>query len=60
MNTLCKNAKKRVWSDEEISFLCENWGQKSVGQIAGKLKRSKIAVMSKADRLKLGGIFRCW
>lgn len=52
MNTLCK--KKPTWSEEEIDFLSESWGQQSIKRIAGKLKRSEKAVMLMASRLKLG------
>lgn len=48
--------KKYYWSDEEILFLEENWGKKSMKCIAKNLNKSVHAVNVKAKRLKLGGI----
>lgn len=44
----------KKWSEEEIQYLCDNWGSKSIGTITRRLKRSKSAILNKATRLKLG------
>ncbi len=45
-------AKK--WSEEEIQYLHDNWGSKSLGTMSRSLKRSICAIQLKASRLKLG------
>lgn len=45
---------KRNWTEEEIEFLTEAWGNKSVPLIASHLNRSVEAVKQKARGLNLG------
>ena len=42
------------WSNEEIEFLEDNWGYKSIPVIAKSLNRTINAVKVKAVRLGLG------
>lgn len=42
------------WSQEELDYLCNTWGQRSIPSIANKLGRSIEAVKLKAGRLGLG------
>lgn len=42
------------WSNEEVEFLEESWGNKSIPAIARKLDRSTNAVIKKAWKLGLG------
>lgn len=42
------------WIEEEISYLEDKWGVKSVEAIAKKLNKTKTAILIKAKRLKLG------
>lgn len=44
----------RLWTKEEITFLEESWGYKSVKTIAKMLNRSENAVLIKKDKLGLG------
>lgn len=44
------------WTKEEIEYLEENFGLKTVKAIARKLNRSEDAVIIKAKRIGLGGI----
>jgi len=46
--------RKPNWTQEEIEYLCENWGQVSIKAIAGKLNRTETAVQIKAAKLNLG------
>lgn len=41
----------RCWTKEELKFLDENWGTRSVAYLAEKLERSQEAVSQKAYRL---------
>ncbi len=45
------------WSKKEKEYLTENWGKKSLGEIARSLKRTKYAVERRVRKMKLGGIF---
>lgn len=45
-------AKK--WTAEEIEYLKESWGNKSIATIAKKLNRSESAVLNKKHKLGLG------
>lgn len=45
-------AKK--WTAEEIEYLKESWGNKSIATIAKKLNKSENAVINKKNRLGLG------
>lgn len=47
------NAKK-TWTEEDIFFLRENWGRRSIKFIAHKLGRSKNAVICRVRRMGLG------
>lgn len=49
----CDDMAKR-WSEEEIQYLRDNWGYKSIGTMGRSLKRSKNAIVIKASKLKLG------
>lgn len=42
------------WNEEEIQYLSDNWGVKSLDTICRKLNRSKNAVRVKVQRLGLG------
>jgi hypothetical protein len=44
----------RLWSEEELQYLEEKWGNVCIDYIAKKLDRSKYAIRIKADKLKLG------
>lgn len=44
----------KKWSEEEIQYLHDKWGSKSLGTMSRSLKRSKNAILVKAGRLKLG------
>lgn len=44
----------RVWTQEETTYLKDNWGIVSVKTIAKTLNRSESSVLSKKDKLKLG------
>lgn len=46
----------KKWTAEEIEYLKESWGNKSIATIAKNLNRSEKAVNSKKDRLNLGGV----
>jgi len=43
-----------MWSSEEVNYLQESWGEKSVEVISKNLNRNISAVMNKKYRLKLG------
>lgn len=53
-----KNVKpqnsNKSWSQEEIDYLEDSWGQMSVPTIAKKLSRSENAILIKSQRLSLG------
>ncbi len=49
-----KSQVNRVWTEEDIDFLSENWGLKSLKTIATKLNRTQIAVKYQAQKLGLG------
>lgn len=42
------------WTPEQISYLQENWGEKTIPQIAKALGRSSDAIAIKSNRLGLG------
>lgn len=42
------------WTHEEIEYLKENWGTKSVPALAEKLGRSQSSILVRKDRLNLG------
>lgn len=44
----------RKWTADEIEYLKESWGTKSVKTIARTLNRTETAIIVKKDRLKLG------
>jgi predicted DNA-binding transcriptional regulator AlpA len=46
--------EERRWTEEEKSILEQDWGRISIDMIAQKVKRSKLAVRVKAERLGLG------
>lgn len=43
------------WTDEDLNYLMENWGNKTETKIAEALNRTQTAVHLKAKRLQLGG-----
>lgn len=49
-------AKSPNYTKEEIEYLENNWGKKSMIEIANELNRSSIGIEIKASRLGLGGI----
>lgn len=42
------------WSEQEVIYLQDNWGTLSIEYIAKKLKRSKVAISNRANKLGLG------
>lgn len=42
------------WTNEEVEYLQEKWGVISMEGISRKLKRTEMAIRTKAQRLKLG------
>lgn len=50
-----KGRRKAGWKPEELEYLQEVWGQKTIPQIARKLGRSVNAVKVKSYRMGLGG-----
>lgn len=46
------------WSDEDIDFLIENWGEFSMKHFVKTLKRNEEAISQKAYRLGLGPYYR--
>lgn len=44
----------RRWTNDEITYLEENWGTVSIKAISKKLQRSEVAIISRARKLKLG------
>ena len=50
-------AKCIKWSAKDEEFLIDKWGVMEIDAIAKKLKRTYLAVMIKAKRLKLGGFY---
>ena len=46
----------RKWKPEELQFLEDNWGTKSVPAIARALNRTSNGVIVKAQRLGLGSV----
>lgn len=47
----------RIWTTEEVEYLIDTYGNKSIESIANYLGRSKIAVVEKAQRVGLGSFF---
>lgn len=47
----------RRWDEVEVCYLKKNWGYKTIKFIAEKLKRTEMAVIIKANRLKLGSYY---
>lgn len=46
--------KWRRWTQEEVSYLRDNWGRVSIGYLARKLDRTESAVLNKVQELGLG------
>ena len=44
----------RSWTEEEMNFLEENWGTKSVKVLAKSLDKTESAIINKSQRLNLG------
>ena len=44
----------KFWSAEEVEYLEENWGIKSIPNIAKNINRTVAAVKAKAIKLELG------
>lgn len=42
------------WTDEELAYLQDNWGNVSLDTLARRLQRTKVAVYGRAKKLKLG------
>lgn len=47
----------RRWDEVEVCYLKKNWGYKTIKSISEKLKRTEMAVIIKAKRLKLGSSY---
>lgn len=45
---------KKNWTDRELNYLKEYWGEVSIKSIANNLKRTAVSVQRKANRLGLG------
>lgn len=52
-----ENRHKKNWTNEEIEYLQENWGNKSTPLMAQHLGRTVVAVCVKAQKLGLGAFF---
>ena len=48
----------KKWSGSEINYLNEHWGKSTLSNLSIQLKRTKIAVLLKAKRIKLGASTR--
>ena len=46
---------KRQWTKEDMDYLRENWGETSLKVMSKKLKKTEIAIRTKAGREGLGG-----
>ena len=46
--------RNKKWTEKDIEYLCENWGNRSISQISKALDRSECAISAKAIRLNLG------
>ena len=46
----------KKWTNEDVEYLVENWGSKSIPAIAGKLGRTVNAVVMKRQELGLGAV----
>ena len=46
----------RKWTPEQVEYLQENWGKKSIPALAKSLERSEYAIKVKANRLHLGSL----
>ena len=46
----------RVWKDNEVEYLQENWGCMGYKQLAKKLNRTPSAIINKSTKLGLNGI----
>ncbi|WP_195940936.1 hypothetical protein [Romboutsia sp. 1001713B170131_170501_G6] len=46
--------ENRKWSKEEIEYLQDKWGIDSIKNMAKKFNRTELAIVTKANRLKLG------
>lgn len=46
--------EERAWTNEDVNYLQENWGEKSITTISKNLNRNISAVMNKKSRLRLG------
>ena len=49
----------RKWTDEEKSYLSDNWGTISIPTLCKNLKRSRNAIMVMKNRLELGSFLEC-
>ncbi|QCR33145.1 hypothetical protein [Lysinibacillus sp. SGAir0095] len=43
------------WSEEELEFIEKHWGNKSISDISKHLNRTYGAVLTKSERMNLGG-----
>lgn len=44
----------RIWTEKEIEYLRENWGEKTIPQLAKNLNRTTDAIKIKSQRIGLG------
>lgn len=49
---------QKPWDEDEIEYLCENWGNRSVNSIASHLGRTSGAIIEKSRKLGLGAFFQ--
>ena len=47
----------KKWSEEEVNFLMDYWGETSVTHIANKLNRPESAIIARAWKMKLGSFY---
>lgn len=48
----------RTWTQEDLDYLEDNWGVRTIPGIAKKLNRSKLAIRLKAQRINLGSFMQ--
>lgn len=51
--TRCFNCSSTLWSDDEIKYLIDNYGNSSYEELVEKLNKTVRSIITKASRLKL-------
>jgi len=52
---IAKKGNRNIWSEFDLDFLKEQWGNKTAQAIGKNLKRTQIAILAMASKLDLGG-----